>query len=44
VFAVCAFGGAAQISADSVHSNRKKDDVVFPHMVSVGCVVNDLAT
>jgi hypothetical protein len=33
-----------QISADSVHSDRKKDDIGFPHMVSMGCVVSDLAT
>jgi hypothetical protein len=30
--------------ADSVHSDRKKDDIVFPHMVSIGCVFNDVAT
>jgi hypothetical protein len=44
VFAVCAVGGAAQISADSERSERTIHDIVFHHMVSVGCLVNDLAT
>jgi predicted Rdx family selenoprotein len=42
VFAVCAVGGATQILAESVHSDRKKDGIVFPHMACVGCVVNAL--
>lgn len=40
VFAVCAVGGAAQILADSVHLDRKRDDIIFPHMACIGCVVN----
>jgi len=43
VFAVCAVGVVAQILADSVHSDSKKDDIVFPHMAAIGCVVNALA-